>query len=100
MWGVALADWIAPRLDSPLQVCWTVLSVAVFVAAIVRWLTERRRGRRTEARDLWMLVHFSVDGVYLPIGPVVWLLLERRAARRRLAVRRAAEAGLSVSHNG
>ena len=64
----------APRFDTGWQALWNVFAIAVFVVVIVLVVRHIRAGRRMSAWD-WVLIllHISIGGVYLPIGPLIWL---------------------------
>jgi hypothetical protein len=44
---------------------------------VVSLVAARRRGRRVGGWDwLAIVVHASIDGIYLPIGPAVWFVVK------------------------
>ena len=66
---------IAPRFDSPLQSVLNVVSIAVLAYVLV--VVFRRRKAGTGPQGWWwfaIAAHFSIAGVYLPVGPLWWLI--------------------------
>jgi hypothetical protein len=64
----------APRFDTPWRAILNVVGVALWLAAVVSIIVDRRRGRHVSVWG-WIAIGATVaiDGVYVPLGPVSWL---------------------------
>ena len=73
--------------DGPAQAAWNVVSILLWLIVVVDAVRRWRSGRPVSAGQIVAIfVSFSVDGTYVPIGPVVWLVwtfVARRSAQER-----------------
>ena len=74
---------MAPRLDSPWLVAANVFTAATFVAVLVIALRRRSTGDGpTFGGWMCILVNVAIAGIYLPIGPVAWLVAHTQNSDR------------------
>ena len=74
--GVVLlaVDINSPRFDTPWRAILNVAGIALWIAAIVSIISDRRRGRHVPGWGwIAILVNIAIEGVYLPLGPIAWL---------------------------
>jgi hypothetical protein len=83
-----MMDGVLP-FDGPAQVAWNLVSVALWLIVVVDAVRRWRSDRSVSAGQIVAIfATLSVDGTYVPIGPVLWLawsLVSRRPAQERAA---------------
>ena len=69
---------LAPRFDSTFLIVGNAVTIVTFFAVI--WIGLRRR-RQGHGPTVWgwlaIGIHTSIAGLYLPIGPLLWLATHR-----------------------
>lgn len=64
----------SPRFDTPWRAVLNGVGIAVWIAAVVSIIADRRRGGRV---SIWgwiaIVANVAMSGVYIPVGPVIWL---------------------------
>ena len=73
---------IAPRFDSWGLAVTNAVTIAIFVWVLMIALRRRRAGTRIGWGWVAILVHVSIGGLYLPVGPLLWLATHRQEPDR------------------
>jgi hypothetical protein len=79
-----VAEWaIVPEFDSSAQIVLNLLGILLWLV-VVAWVIARwRRGHSPTGWDLLAIIaSVWIGGVFVPIGPVVWLIAHARGASR------------------
>jgi hypothetical protein len=78
---------VTPSFDSPVKVLLNVVSIAVFLTALV--VVHRQRNTHGYGWDAAAAIffHLSVNGWYLPLGPIVFLIARGTWHKRPAAAR-------------
>lgn len=70
---VAAVRVSSPRFDSVGQAALNVIGIALWVTVLVLVVRRHRAGRGSGWGVVALLVNVSISGVYVPIGPLLWL---------------------------
>lgn len=76
---------LTPRFDTGWQILLNAVGIALWLLAITLMVRRPQRGTRMSTWD-WVAIvlHVSIAGVYVPLGPAAWLAhfsIRRDAAR-------------------
>lgn len=62
------------HFDTPATIVWNAACLGVWVLAVVVAFRRSRRGLRlTTWGWVALLASWSIDGVFIPVGPALWL---------------------------
>lgn len=65
---------LTPRFDNAWHTVLNLVGIALWLAVVILVIARDRRTRRMSGWDwLAILLHISIVGVYVPLGPLVWL---------------------------
>lgn len=68
---------IAPRFDSWGLAVANAVTIAISVGVLMIAVSRRRAGTQIGRGWVALLVHVSIGGLYLPVGPLLWLATHR-----------------------
>jgi hypothetical protein len=83
---ILVAEWvIVPEFGSPAQIILNLLGMLLWLV-VAAWVIARwRRGHSPTGWDLLAIIaSVWIGGVFVPIGPAVWLIVHARGASRDL----------------